>query len=257
MVSFVQGVRVGPLSETQRAFYFVIMKYSSLIDNVSSQKWGLSIQEAYLFDWIYSLPSWAESITVENEQYYFASRNKACKELPLLTDKADTMYRYYKSLEKKGLIITQKLGVKEYIKLTKKAKSWGRKSEDSENNTDNLGIESENNSELNPTYKTISNNKIIKDNNSVSQVSEKTETAPTLEGKIKHSEDIKEICNYAASKFPHLNKPSTLRQKETWLDCADKLIRIDKLTVPEIKAIINFAINHEIWGDIIQTLLKV
>jgi hypothetical protein len=106
------------------------MKYSSMIDNVHSSQWGLSIQEAYLFDWLYSLPSWAQRVTMSGEggaeDFYFASRNKAIEELPLLTDKPDTMYRYYKSLEEKGLIKLTKVGNCDYIFLSGKGKEWNR-----------------------------------------------------------------------------------------------------------------------------------
>ena len=96
------------------------MKYSITIDNVTTTKWGLKIAEAYLFAWIYALPSWAESATIENETYYFASRNKVIEELPPLTDKPDTVYRYYKKLQDAGLIECIKIGAKDYVRLTKK-----------------------------------------------------------------------------------------------------------------------------------------
>lgn len=136
------------------------MKFTTVIDNITALKWGLSIQEAYLFDWLFSLPSWADKAVVENEIFYFASKNKAVNELPMLTDKPDTMYRYYKSLQQKELILISKIGGKDYISLTEKAKQWnGNKSEHSENNPSNgkvfrskLGNKSEGNSENNPTY---------------------------------------------------------------------------------------------------------
>lgn len=110
------------------------MKYSSLIDNVHAITWGLNIQEAYLFDWLYSLPSWAERITLSGplggaEDYYFASRTKAIEELPLLTDKPDTMYRHYKSLEEKGVIKISKIQGCDYVMITEKGKEWNRQSE--------------------------------------------------------------------------------------------------------------------------------
>lgn len=145
------------------------MRYNSYINNIKSKEWGLNIQQAYLFSWFYELPSWANHITLENEIYYFASKNKACEELPLLTNKLDTMYRYYKQLEEKGLIIIKKVDGKDYVSLTKLAKQWNSKSEDSEINPNTLGNLSESNSEINPT----NNNTNIYNNNKENNKKEK------------------------------------------------------------------------------------
>lgn len=117
------------------------MKYWTNIDNKRAIEWKLSLQEAYLFDWMYSLQSGADKITINGVDYFFASKSEAIKEMPILTNKVDTMYRYYKGLETKDLIIIKKVGGKDYISLTDKAKIWGRKSEY--------------NSENNPTYNNI------------------------------------------------------------------------------------------------------
>jgi len=139
------------------------MKYSIYIDNITAKEWGLNVQLAYLFDWVFNLPSWAESVHLENEVYYFASRSRASEELPLLSDKHDTVYRQYKSLEEFGLIILKKIDGKDCIRLTEKGSKWGRslgkKSEHSEKNPSKLGKISENDSEKNPTYKNTINEK--------------------------------------------------------------------------------------------------
>lgn len=109
---------------------------------------------AYLFDWIYSLPSWASSIVLPEGTFYFASKTKAIEELPLLTDKLDTMYRHYKSLEDAELIKLIKLDGKDYVSLTEKAKKWGRASADSEKFPSKSGKKSEKSPEKFPTYKT-------------------------------------------------------------------------------------------------------
>jgi len=65
----------------------------------------------------------------------------------------------------KGLIELIKVGKRDYIHLTDKAKIWkrvhGKESDNSEINPIKLGNKSENNSEINPT----DNNTIIEDNN--------------------------------------------------------------------------------------------
>ena len=130
------------------------MKYSSYIDNVRSLDWGLTIQQAYIFSWLWDIPSWADTAIFDNDVWYFASKTKALDELPLLTTKIDTVYRHYKSLKDKGLIDIKKVDGKDYIKFTEKSKDWGRKSEHSENNPNTLGNISDNHSDLIPTYKT-------------------------------------------------------------------------------------------------------
>lgn len=137
------------------------MKFTSLIDNYHTGKWGISLQEAYVFSWMYDVPSWAKTIIIDNEIWYFASKTKAIADTnKVLTEKPDTMYRYYKKLEEKGLIENKKLGKEDYIRITEKGKQWnslGKKSEYSENNPTELGKKSEFNSENNPTYYSISN----------------------------------------------------------------------------------------------------
>lgn len=150
------------------------MKYSITIDNVTASEWGLNVNQSYMFAWLYSLSSWADSISYSGSIFYFASRNKAIDELPLLTDKPDTVYRYYRALESMGLIELIKVENKDYIKLTEKGKSWNnipnkeakvegkqprKKIRGSENRPTQLGNLSDstrkfirNTSEKNPTY---------------------------------------------------------------------------------------------------------
>ena len=142
------------------------MRYNSTINNIKAKEWGLSIQQAYLFSWFYELPSWANKVMIENEIYYFASKTKAVEELPILTEKTDTMYRYYKQLEEKKLIIIKKIDNKDYISLTEKGKEWNFcKSDGSEIYPTKLGNLSEISSENNPTYNNIILDNNINDNN--------------------------------------------------------------------------------------------
>lgn len=161
------------------------MKYSILINQKRALEWELTTSEAVIFSWIYELCSWADSLIYNGETYYHASRAKACEELPLVTDKLDTMYRLYKSLEKKGLISIVILDKKDYIALTEKGKLWyyenelpelGKKSEETRKNF-------RENSEKNPTYKYISN----KDTN---------DNIPPLPPVEKQNPKKKEITNY-------------------------------------------------------------
>ena len=134
------------------------IRYSIMIDNVNSKRWGLTIQEAYLFSWITTLPIWAEKVTHGNEVYYFASRTIVGEQIPLISNKPDTIYRYYKKLAQAGVITYEKILGKDCVQITEKGSHWGtsdysENNPSSENNPNKLGKKSENHSENNPTYK--------------------------------------------------------------------------------------------------------
>ena len=73
----------------------------------------------------------------------------ACKEIPIVSDKADTIYRIYKKLQEKNLIETISFQKKDYVCLTKKGQEWYNDNY-SEKNPE-LGKKSDMNSEKNPT----------------------------------------------------------------------------------------------------------
>lgn len=149
------------------------MRYTSSIDNVTALRWGLNINLAYLFSWVYALPSWAKPMIIEDRTYYFAAKTKAVEELPLLTTKTDTMYRYYKQLEEMGLIHLQRVANKDYISLTEKAKEWNTKlgsaSEQSDGSGSEVGQKSELRSDEIPTYKNTIIDKTTNDNTLASE----------------------------------------------------------------------------------------
>lgn len=143
------------------------MRYNILINQVKAKEWELNLQQAFVFSFFYELPSWADSIIEDDKVYYFASKNKAIEELPILTEKIDTMYRIYKQVEEKGLVSITKKNGKDYVLITEKGKSWNEIKNNSEKNPNKLGKKSENNSEKNPTYNNTIINNINKDNNSI------------------------------------------------------------------------------------------
>ena len=142
------------------------MRYTISIDQTHSIEWGLSLSEAALFSFIYSLPSWAEQIHTKGETWFFASRNKAIDEMPIITDKADTIYRLYKSLQLKGIIRWEKFGEKDCIMITEKGKNWNSSKTDLGNKSDLTRKNIRNKSENNPTYNSIKNNNT--NNNNIS-----------------------------------------------------------------------------------------
>lgn len=159
------------------------MQYSSSIDNSKSVEWGLTLQEAYLFTWIIRLPIWADRITKDNVDYWFASKTKAIEDMPLISNKKDTIYRYYKSLELKGVIMTSKIDGKDYVHITKKGASWNTIRE-SDSNPSNVGNKSESNSDSNPTYYNNNYNKENIDNNNKKEKNIKKRKTATIDDVI-------------------------------------------------------------------------
>ncbi len=142
------------------------MRYTISIDQTHSIEWGLSLSEAALFSFIYSLPAWAEQIHTKGETWFFASRNKAIDEMPIITDKADTIYRLYKSLQLKGIIRWEKFGEKDCIMITEKGKNWNSSKTDLGNKSDLTRKKIREKTELNPTYNSTKNNNT--NNNNIS-----------------------------------------------------------------------------------------
>jgi len=191
------------------AFFIIYMKYTISIDQTHSIEWGLSLSEAAMFSFLYSVPSWAEQIFVDNQVWFFASRNKAIDEMPIISDKSDTVYRLYKSLQNKGVIDWKKFGEKDCIRITEKGKQWnslkttlGKKSEDTRKNI-------RNNSENNPINNT--DNKTI--NNTDNIECEKPFTPP--QPKIKNSFSRQSIHDSISHEQGLKEKENCAKEKET------------------------------------------
>lgn len=103
------------------------MKYSIYINQKKAVEWKLTSSEAIVFSWIYELASWADKMEYKEKTYYYGSKNKACEELPIITDKRDTMCRIYKNLKNKKLIDIININDIDYISITKKGNEWGDK----------------------------------------------------------------------------------------------------------------------------------
>ena len=239
------------------------MRYNSVINNIKAKEWDLTIQQAYLFSWFYELPSWANKVMIENEIFYFASKNKAVEELPILTDKLDTMYRYYKQLEEKELIVIKKIDNKDYISLTSKGKEWNLyKSDYSENNPTLLGNLSENNSENNPTYNnTIYNNKesnnsqtLIPNNSLKTNTKEKRETKLFVDSIWNDFEAVKEYFISRPDlieKYAYCDLKYYINKVDTWSENSGKK-RTDR---GWIGTIIDFIDKAKIAGNM-QSIRK-
>lgn len=133
------------------------MKYSINIDQINSIEWGFNLSEAAVFAYLFNVPTWADPVSVDGKTFYFAARQKTCQDVPLISDKPDTIYRIYKSLHEKGVIDYLKWTGKDCMRITEKGKGWN--SEKNPSSTIELGKKSDEtrkifriNSEKNPTY---------------------------------------------------------------------------------------------------------
>jgi len=140
------------------------MKYTISIDQTHSIAWGLSLSEAAMFSFLYSVPAWAEQIFVDNQVWFFASRNKAIDEMPIISDKSDTVYRLYKSLQTKGVIDWKKFGEKDCIRITEKGKQWNSLNTTVGNKSDDTRKNIRKKTENNPTYNSTKDNSTINNN---------------------------------------------------------------------------------------------
>ena len=238
------------------------MRKFTILDNETMSFWGLTIQEGFLFEWMFTLPSWANKLIVEGEVFYFASKNKACDDLPMLTDKPDTMYRYYKKLQAHGLIEIKKLDGKDYIQLMEKSKSWnksdwsdknpsikkevGKKSEVLENNPPEVGQTSESSRKIIRHIDTsITDSNIIEEKNvpsSKNSLIPKEKIIPGLFEKKETNLDV-QILSYLNAK-----KPSKIDFKETASNLSHIRARLkEKFLKHDFEAVIDFKISE--WKD--------
>ena len=152
------------------------MKYSINIDQINSLAWDLNLSEAAVFTYLFHVPTWADPVLIDGQTFYFAARQKTCQDVPLISDKPDTIYRIYKSLAEKGVIEYLKHMGKDCMKITEKGKGWN--SEKNPSITIELGKKSEStrkifrkDSEKNPTYtstiNTVTNNTIEEPQNEI------------------------------------------------------------------------------------------
>lgn len=129
----------------------------AIIDLPFASHFGINLNVGAVYNALRFAPTYCAAREIEGETYYFISRNMMCKKLALITDKPDTMYRYYKKLQQVGLVKLEKIGTQDYVHIiAEHAEKWnsdvyptlGRSSEQ-------LGCSSENtpqNSDVHPTY---------------------------------------------------------------------------------------------------------
>lgn len=212
------------------------MRYTMSINAVKCQEWGLNLNQGALFDLLNQVSSWANTVIVDGEVYYWASRKMIIEEIPLAYSKTDTVYRAFKDLANKGLIEYIKYGQKDLVRLTEKGKEWNNKN--SEINPNN-GKNDDKNSEINPTFSQKLGNRSEKmpKNSEINPTDKNTSNPNTnYQGTRTHSQKIEPVKNPQKSKtqksnsmtkptieqvteyFAERKHPSPATEAEHWLD---------------------------------------
>ncbi len=96
------------------------MLFSIYINQKAAIEWGLNLNQAAVFSVIYAAAAWAD----KDGDYWNISKGKIIKELPLLTDKPDTIYRLQRELLKKELIEKKVVESKDFFRITRKGMVW-------------------------------------------------------------------------------------------------------------------------------------
>lgn len=122
-------------------------------------KYWIWFEHCALIRFFLLLPNRADKMDDWSDTYYRANMSKIHEQLPMLSTKDDTVYRYIKKLC--DLWIIEKFPKLDYYRVTKKWLEYefvGKISDQSEINPIDVGNKSDSVSEINPIYNDTSNN---------------------------------------------------------------------------------------------------
>ena len=234
------------------------MRYTILINAVKCQEWGLTLSQGALFDLLNQAHTWAKHIDVNGELFFWVSRNMIINEIPLAYSKPDTVYRAFKTLSDKGLIVHAKRGQKDLVRLTEKGKEWNAKnSEINPTFEEKLGNKSEKiakNSEINPTNKLTINPLTINPITNGAFEENNFQSSPVIDNENLEHGSFEEKIN----PLIHQEKKPSKRDLEikevfdTWISLTDQKIKFDSKRKSHIKA----RLDHGYTLDQIKTAMS-
>lgn len=150
-------------------------------------KYWISFEQASILVLILKLSNWAEKMEYEWETYFRLNIAKIKQDLPMLSSKQDTIYRYIKRLS--DLWIIKKVPKLDYYRPTNIwiMYDYNCESDSSEINPIPVGNKSDTSSEINPIYNNtnINNNTNNKESNNI--LSDSSGQEKTLENGNKNS----------------------------------------------------------------------
>jgi uncharacterized phage protein (TIGR02220 family) len=231
------------------------IQYTVSINQPLTLEHGLTLSRACVFDYLVKGIAWATDIMeVDGKTFFYLSRVKAKNDLPMITDKADTMYRHYKGLENAGLIeyhlepVTDSNGailfMKDYIRIPSQIvekyyqKTIATPSEidndpPTENENDPPCNENPTNYNINIDTKSI--NKDTKENNVDASADHRRKKVFVDQLAIKHLNEV------AGRAFKFEGKAGAANRRKV------KLILEKGYTLEEIKKMIDFKAAE--WGS--------
>ena len=255
------------------------MRYTILINAVKCQEWDLTLSQGALFDLLNQAHTWAKHIDVNGELFFWVSRNMIINEIPLAYSKPDTVYRAFKTLSDKGLIVHAKRGQKDLVRLTEKGKEWNAKNSEINPNVGNkseippkakqkkseinptfeekLGNKSEKiakNSEINPTNKLTINPLTINPITNGAFEENNFPSLPVIDNENLEHDSFEEKIN----PLVHQEKKPSKRDLEikevfdTWISLTDQKIKFDSKRKSHIKA----RLDHGYTLDQIKTAMS-
>ena len=139
------------------------MKYVLQINQLKMKETGLNLNQWLILDVLSTSSAWATPIVVDDEIYFWVSRQSIAREIEIINLKPDTIYRHLKKLSELGFIDYVKSGKKDCIRLTKIGKSLFTSTMSEIDNEHYVGSKQQNTmSEARPTYQYTSINKQAK-----------------------------------------------------------------------------------------------
>ena len=101
------------------------MQFTLMINQGRALEWGLNLQQAALFGFIFNAAAWAKRHR-EDSDFFNVSKGKIIAELPILSLKKDTVYRLRKALVDKGLVEHKSVGrdQQDYYRITDLGQLW-------------------------------------------------------------------------------------------------------------------------------------
>ncbi|MDD0824634.1 hypothetical protein PTQ27_09205 [Mannheimia sp. AT1] len=223
------------------------MRFSTYINSQKCIEWGLNANQGALFDLLNQAASWAKEIIIDDVVYYWVSRNAVIEELPLFYSKPDTVYRHFSELHKKGLIVYQKHGEKDLIRLTEKGKTWNEFSSDLNptlgNKSESARKQIRKSSDLNPT----NNNTNYKNTNDHNNTLQPKTAATSPKRKYIFSEVDMRLAKDIFAKIKKLNPNHKEPIFEAWANDVRLLSEIDGKNHAEIFELFSWANQDSFW----------
>ena len=208
----------------------------------------------------------------DDKLYYRANMQKIHEQLPMLSEKDDTIYRYIKKLCDLWLI--EKVPKLDYYRITEKWLEYefiGNKSDQSEINPNEVGNKSDSQSEINPTYNNTNKDNNIDNNPIEYEADENTFSVIEIWKKGKkmtpplpppYFEEVELFINTQAKKIPWVAYQVRTRWAEYYcsnhIDYEKLIKKVEEfsLTRDDLKAILKYVVDDHFRAKNIWSIWK-